>query len=404
MKKVIVMAMMCIASGAAFAGDSPELKAILKAKTYEEASSLVKAANLPSAEEKAKAYNKLVDLAMQKVAKETGTIAENQLAEQMKTGKVQQYDTLGLADAICNAIADATECNKFDQQPNAKGKVAPKFAEKNAQRVWAVRTHLVNIGQDVSRSGNDAAVLKYWGAFLDSSVDPLFAAQEHESQKAYFGQVAFFTARYAIQLKEMARANKYLDMAMEDPEQKTDALNLKLYIGRSELKTKEDSLQYVETLKELYAKNPENAVVLDGLYIMYGELKNRKAQDELLDGHLAKYPNDFTALADKGMLVAIDDNDPKAGAEWLRKAVAVNGKNAVVQYYLGTCLIVQAGNTDDIAQRKALFQEAVQALDAAKEIDPDKAQVRWGYNRYQAYYGLYGADDPKTKAAEAESK
>lgn len=404
MKKVFVMAMMCIASGAAFAGDSPELKAILKAKTYEEASSLVKAANLPSAEEKAKAYNKLVDLAMQKVAKETGTIAENQLAEQMKTGKVQQYDTLGLADAICNAIADATECNKFDQQPNAKGKVAPKFAEKNAQRVWAVRTHLVNIGQDVSRSGNDAAVLKYWGAFLDSSVDPLFAAQEHESQKAYFGQVAFFTARYAIQLKEMARANKYLDMAMEDPEQKTDALNLKLYIGRSELKTKEDSLQYVETLKELYAKNPENAVVLDGLYIMYGELKNRKAQDDLLDGHLAKYPNDFTALADKGMLVAIDDNDPKAGAEWLRKAVAVNGKNAVVQYYLGTCLIVQAGNTDDIAQRKALFQEAVQALDAAKEIDPDKAQVRWGYNRYQAYYGLYGADDPKTKAAEAESK
>lgn len=404
MKKVFVMAMMCIASGAAFAGDSPELKAILKAKTYEEASSLVKAANLPSAEEKAKAYNKLVDLAMQKVAKETGTIAENQLAEQMKTGKVQQYDTLGLADAICNAIADARECNKFDQQPNAKGKVAPKFAEKNAQRVWAVRTHLVNIGQDVSRSGNDAAVLKYWGAFLDSSVDPLFAAQEHESQKAYFGQVAFFTARYAIQLKEMARANKYLDMAMEDPEQKTDALNLKLYIGRSELKTKEDSLQYVETLKELYAKNPENAVVLDGLYIMYGELKNRKAQDELLDGHLAKYPNDFTALADKGMLVAIDDNDPKAGAEWLRKAVAVNGKNAVVQYYLGTCLIVQAGNTDDIAQRKALFQEAVQALDAAKEIDPDKAQVRWGYNRYQAYYGLYGADDPKTKAAEAESK
>ncbi len=404
MKKLFVMAMMCIASGAAFAGDSPELKAILKAKTYDEAAGLVKAASLPSAEEKAKAYNKLVDLAMQKVAKETGTIAENQLAEQMKTGKVQQYDTLGLADAICHAIDDAVECNKYDQQPNAKGKVAPKFAEKNAQRVWAVRTHLVNIGQDVSRSGNDAAVLKYWGAFLDSSVDPLFATQEHESQKAYFGQVAFFTARYAIQLKEMARANKYLDMAMEDPEQKTEALNLKLYIGRSELKTKQDSLQYVETLKDLYAKNPENAVVLDGLYIMYGELKDRKAQDALLDGHLAKYPNDFTALADKGMLVAIDDNDPKAGAEWLRKAVAVNAKNAVVQYYLGTCLIVQAGNTDDINQRKALFQEAVQALDAAKEIDPDKAQVRWGYNRFQAYYGLYGADDPRTKAAEAESK
>ena len=401
MKKLFVMAMMCIASGAAFAGDSPELKAILKAKTYDEAASLVKAANLPNAEEKAKAYNKLVDLAMSKVTKETGTIAENQLAEQMKTGKVEQYDTLGLADAICNAINDAIECNKYDQEPNAKGKVAPKFAEKNAQRIWSVRTHLVNIGQDVSRSGNDAAVLKYWGAFLDSSADPLFASQEHESQKAYFGQVAFFAGRYAAQAKDMTRANKYLDMAMEDPEQKTEALNLKLYLGRSELKTKQDSLQYIETLKDLYVKNPENAVVLDGLYIMYGEMKDRKAQDALLDN---KYPNDFTALADKGMLLAIDDNDPKAGAEWLRKAIAVNDKNAVVQYYLGTCLIVQAGNTEDTNARKALFQEAVKALDAAKEIDPDKAQVRWGYNRYQAYYGLYGADDPKTKAAEAEAK
>lgn len=395
---------MCIASGAAMAGDSPELKAILKAQTYEEAAALVKSSNLASAEEKAKAYNKLVDLSMAKVTKETGVMAENQLAEQMKTGKVQPYDTLGLADAICNAITNAVECNKYDQQPNAKGKVSPKFNEKNAQRIWAVRDHLVNIGQSYAASGNDAAVLKYWGAFLDSSSEPLFASQNHETQKAYFGQVAFFTGRYAVQAKDVERANRYLDMAMEDPEQKTEALNLKLYAIRSNLNTQADSIQAIEQMKDIYAKYPDNAAALDGLYIMYGEMKNRKAQDELLDGHLAKYPNDFTALADKGMLIAIDDNDPKTGAEWLRKAIAVNAKNAVVQYYLGTCLIVQAGNTDDANARKALYQEAVAAFDAAKEIDPDKAQVRWGYNRYQAYYGLYGADAPETKAAEAESR
>jgi hypothetical protein len=28
--------------------------------------------------------------------------------------------------------------------------------------------------------------------------------------------------------------------------------------------------------------------------------------------------------------------------------------------------------------------------------------ANWGYNRYQAYYGLYGEDDPRTKAAEAD--
>ena len=51
-----------------------------------------------------------------------------------------------------------------------------------------------------------------------------------------------------------------------------------------------------------------------------------------------------------------------------------------------------------------LYKQAIEAFDKAKELDPDKRMANWGYNRYQAYYGLYGADDPKTKAAEADSK
>ena len=40
--------------------------------------------------------------------------------------------------------------------------------------------------------------------------------------------------------------------------------------------------------------------------------------------------------------------------------------------------------------------------DKAKELDPEKKMANWGYNRYQAYYGLYGEEDPRTKAAEAD--
>ena len=66
MKKLMMMAVMFVASATAFAGDSDALKAILKAKTYAEAETLLKSSldQLVSAQEKAKAYNKLVDLAM----------------------------------------------------------------------------------------------------------------------------------------------------------------------------------------------------------------------------------------------------------------------------------------------------------------------------------------------------
>ena len=396
-----MMAMMFAVSAATFAGDSDALKAIKKAKTYAEAAQLMTNAQFADDQEKADAYNKLVDLAMAKVNKETGTIAQNTAAAQLGTGKEEAYDTLGLADAICNAYVAAVECNKYDQLPNAKGKVAPRFDKKNAERIWPVRTHLVNIGQEEARKGNNANVLKYWGTFVDSSEDPLFAEQNHESEKAYIGQVAYFSGRYAFEAKEIDRANKYFDVAMRDPEQKQEALTYKLYAAGSDLKNRADSLQYVEQLEALYAENPDNDVILDKLFSIYDGVKDKEAQTALLDNHLAKYPTSFAALANKGMM-AIADNDAVEGAKWLRKAAESSPENAVIQTYLGTCLSVQAGNTDDPAQRKALYQEAVQALDKAKQLDPTKAQANWGYNRYQAYYNLYGENAPETKDAELD--
>ena len=403
MKKVFMMAIALMASSMTFAGDSDALKAILKSKDYAEAANLVKQnlGQLADNAEKAAAYNHLVELAMNKVSNETGTITENQMAVQMGTGKVKPYDTLGLADNICNAIEAAIECDKYDKMPNAKGKIKPKF-EKNCARIWAVRSHLVNIGQEEARKGNNAGVLKYWGMFTDSAADPYFAAMDKTPEKEYAGQVAFFAGRYAFDAKDMARANKYFEIAKKDPTQKADAENFQLYAMRSSLKNHADSLAFVDQLKQMYAAEPENEVIVDAINSMYEGL-DKKAQAEFLDQHLQKFPNSFTALANKG-LMAVNANNAEEGANWLRKAAAAKPDNAVVYTYLGACLSVQAANCDDTAKSKDLYKQAIEAFDKAKELDPNKQMANWGYNRYQAYYGLYGADDPKTKAAEADSK
>lgn len=405
MKKLVIMAIALMASTMTFAGDSDALKAVLKSKDYNEAAQLLKQTigQMADNAEKAEAYNHLVDLAMAKVTNETGTIAENQLQQQMGSDKVKAYDTLGLADAICNAIENAIECEKYDQLPNAKGKVKPRYGEKNAARIWAVRPNLVNIGQDAAQKGNDAGVLKYWGTFVDAGEAPFFAAQNHDAEKEYIGQVAFFAGRYAYQAGQMDRANRYFEVAKRDPQQKQDAINFQLYAMRQNLKTREDSLGYVSQLKQMYEAEPENDVILDGLNAMYEGMKDRAAQTALLDNHLVKYPNSFTALADKG-LMAMNDNNAEEAAKWLRKATEAKPDNAVVWTYLGVCLNALAANAADNASGQKIFDEAIVAFDKAKQLDPDKAQANWGYNRYQAYYGRYGADDPKTKQAEADMK
>ena len=397
-----MMAMMFVASATSFAGDSDALKAITKSKNYAEAAKLVQSSlgQLADNSEKAKAYNHLVDLAMDKVSKETGTIAENMVAKQTG-GKEKPVDQVGLADALSDAIDMAIECNKYDQLPNAKGKVSPKFEKKNAERIWGVRHHLVTIGQEEAQKGNSAAVLKYWGAFTDSANDPMFASQDHKPEAEYAGQVAYFAGRYAFEAKDFARADRYLEAAMKDPSQRADAENYRLWAMRSNLKTHEDSVACVNQLKDMYEKEPNNDTVLDVLNSMYDSMKDRKAQTALLDGHLAKFPNSFAALAGKG-LMAMSANDAPQAIEWLKKASAAKPDNAVIYTYLGICYNQQGATTEDPAKRKEFFKNAVEVFDKAKQYDPNRQMSNWGYPRYQAYYALYGDNDPRTKAAEAD--
>ena len=402
MKKLIVAAMLVLGATSAFAGDSDALKAVMKAKTYAEAEALVKQnlGQFANDAEKAKAYNKLVDLGMKDFNDQQSIQQTNQLMK-----KNDPVDENVMNEGAYNALMNAIECYKYDQLPNAMGKVAPKF-NGNATRVWSARQQLVNAGQTAAQNNKADEVLKYWGAFLDTDSEPLFAAvdaKQKEAEKEYIGQVALFAARYAYQAKDAARCEKYCDIAMTSEKEAKDALNLKLYVMKDGLKTKEDSLNYVNKLKDLYAKDPSNEVMLDGLNSMYSALKMEKEQTELLDAAIAKDPKNFVALANKGMMY-IQKNDANNAIKCLKQALEAKPDNVVVMTYLGACYNSKAGEIQAVQGRKVVYQEAIKILDKAKELDPEKAQANWGYTRYQAYYGYYGPNAPETKKAEEESK
>ena len=85
MKKMMIAALMLLGTSSAFAGDSNALKAIMKAKTYDEAAQLLNSSltQLTDNAEKAKAYNHLVELALGIVDKEQAVQIENETANQM---------------------------------------------------------------------------------------------------------------------------------------------------------------------------------------------------------------------------------------------------------------------------------------------------------------------------------
>ena len=402
MKKLIVAAMMVLGATTAFAGDRDALKAVMKAKTYAEAEALLKQnlGQLANDAEKAKAYNKLVDLSMKAYNDQQSIMQTNQIMK-----KNDPIDENAMNEGAYNALLNAVECYKYDQLPNAKGKVAPKFGG-NAARVWSARIQLVNAGQTAAQNNKADDVLKYWGAFLDTETNPLFAsidAKLKESEKEYIGQVALFAARYAYQAKDGARCEKYCDIAMKSEKEAKDALNLKLYVLKDGLKTHADSLSYINKLKDLYAKDANNEVILDGLNSMYSSMRMQKEQEALLDEVLAKNPNSFVALANRGMMF-IQRNDADNAIKNLKKALDIKPDNVTVMVYLGACYNSKASALQDPNGRKVVYKEAIKVLDKAKELDPEKSQANWGYTRYQAYYGYYGPTAAETKKAEEESK
>ena len=382
MRKMMMFALMLAASPVAFAQDA--VKEVLKAKTYADAQALVK-----SDADKAKAYNKLVDLSFEKISKEQSVITANQMAEQFKQGKVQPYDTLGFYNALADALTNAVECEKYDQMPNEKGKVKPKFHSANQNRLYNLRVYLVNAGQEAAQKNNSAGVLKYWGLYSTTADTPLFADVANKQPDQYVSQVAGFAARYAIQDKDFAAADKYIDVSLKhaaaNSDDYKDALSLKFYVAQQQLKTKEDSLAYINKLKEFYAKDTSNDMIMGTLASMYGNMNMKDELKSLVNSRLAADPNSAMAWTLKGQ-AEMNANQWDEAIASFKKVLPIDAKNVVV-------LTVPA--------QKALYKESMGYLEQAKELDPNREKANWSYPLYQCYYVNYGAADQRTKDLES---
>ena len=398
----MIAALMMLGTSAAFAGDSEPLKAILKAKTYPEAEQLLKTnlGQLANSEEKAKAYNHLTKLALEKFDKENAIQAANMAAVVAKQPETP-YDTLGFYEAAYNATMNGLECLKYDAEPNAKGAVKPKYTENLKMLIANTRMQLVTAGNHYAGLGDQDGVLKYWGTFLDSDDNPIFAASK--AQEAQFiGQVAYYSAQFANQAKQYERAEKYADIAMKDEAMREKAQTFKYAMAQRNLKTHEDSVKYVNTIKELYQREPDNEMAFGTLCNMYNELNMNAELKVLIDDKLAKDPNNHTAWALKGQSL-MNQNTTADNPNWdecieaFKKAIEIDGTNPVILTYLGYSINSKAAQVNgDRAAQKALYKEAMGYLERAKEIDPNRERANWAYPLYQCYYLVYAASDPRT--------
>ncbi len=412
MKKLMMMAMMLVASATAFAGDSDALKAILKAKDFTEAQSLINSSltQLTDAAEKAKAYNKLVDLAYEKFKKEDDTKTTNAVMQ-----KNDPVDTDGMLAAGKIALEAAMECDKYDQQPNEKGKVAIKFRDKNRDRLRSVRLSLLQAGIDMANNEKNKEAFDNFDVYLQSAKSAFFEGVDGVSKNdPNLGVAAFYGGRAAYNLEKFDKAIEYFKIGVADTAKQIHDLSFDflLYTMRNKQKTAADSAQFITDMLSLYKEYPDAEQIYSSLSDAYISKGMNAEVIKLAEERMAKYPDSSLPHVYKAFLLMQDKKYDEAISEFAKvkednSPVYLNSifNSAVCKYNKASEF--NEANSDirtgrlkpaDHDKFMNMLKDAQGDFEKAKELDPEQKTVKWQY----LLHNVYTLTNQKDKAAALE--
>lgn len=381
MKKFIFTALVAAFATTSFAQDIVKQ---MKGKSYAEATATLNGAlSGLSAEQKAKGYNQLVEIVYPEASESFNAIT---LANMNKT-KVEYAKYL----PIVNALNEAVKCDEFDNQPNDKGKVAPKFRKKNADRLATFRTSLINAANETTDPDQKLVLAN---AYINSSESPLFA----EALKAgdqYLGYAQFFAAAAYYNKENWQKAADYAEKALKCEDVKDNAEQYLVSALTKSLKTKSDTLAYLKKLNEINADK-----YMGQIASMYNAIGEKELSEKILSDAIAKDPNNKMAYAIKGENAMNAKNWDEA-IQHFKKTVEIDPSWVQVWFNLGVCAsskgfdlneqLSENGRitAENDAKVKAALKDAMGFYEKVRELDPSREKVsNWPYQLRMIYNAL----------------
>ncbi len=387
MKKLTILALAALFAVSASAQDV--FKQVKKMKTTEEVEQAIKA-NLSSMpdQEKAECYNKLATM-YNKVVNDI--ITKNQ--ENMVMQKPQIPLDENFYNAAYQALMAGQECYKFDQLPNLKGKVAPKFKEIGKD-LFQNCANVLNGGIFFSEKNDIPTTIKYFEAFINSRNSEMFnvvPAEQKAPLEQNVAQIAYFTAYYGMQ-QDMGLdfVNKYADIAIASKDDKyaKDAQTLKNTYAAKGLKTHEDSVAYADKLEAMYLEDPTNVQNFQTLAMLRLGLNEAEKFYNVCQKRIDAMPNDHIAYYFRGQIRCLIHDYQNALPD-LEKADELKPNDSGINAFIGQCWMGRAEEAENRAagksgiipvtaksQIKPVWDKALQYLNKAKELDTDGSNER----------------------------
>ena len=200
----------------------------------------------------------------------------------------QPFDSLVKGKALMESYDYFVQALKFDQVPDAKGKVKPRYSKDIKtflKDYYTTQQNLIAYGAFQYEKKNYEGAVKTFEAYLEIPKMPVMN-NEIKIDSTYY-MISFYTAASCANAKMHDKAIAIYE-SLKDKKYETKSVYQSLY---EEYVIKKDTVSYVNTLKEGLGKFPTDAWFMQNLinyYIYSGKIKDAL---QYLDKAIEKEPN-----------------------------------------------------------------------------------------------------------------
>ena len=410
---MMLMAMMATVAASAFAQDDLVKQAEKTAQDGDIAkavSIITPALTSDQTTDKAAAWNALSNIYYQNFQ----AIQQKKLENQVKKS-TETVDEAGMAKSLVEGLKAAQKCDELDAMPNEKGKVKIKFRKDNAMKYVNARLNMINFGQEAFNKKDYQRAFDNFAGYVESCDFSMFSdpaqAKDLQQGNAYRSEVAYYASLAAYNMKHTADVIKYATIAAQDTAKAKEATEILVFAKKESIKTKADTLEYVQMLKDAAAKFPNDQRYSAWIGDYYLQSNSTAELAKWAEGEIAKNPNNKFAYTYKGEANRLNGKWDEAVACY-DKASTLDPAYIVAYYQAGVCLNSKAIELKDklsdkrtgmlttanVAKVKEILNQAKEKLEKVRSLDPNREQVKWAYALYQVYYSL----GDKAKVAELE--
>ena len=402
MKRLLTVALCVAASSASFAQKKAvkEAQGIAKGDKadFTEARALIKGAlENPETKDDAQAWY---------VA---GFIEDQQFsAERTKQILGQQPNEPVMYEALGAILPYFKKAYELDQLPNEKGKIKPKYSKDIKSILGADHVYFFNGGAYYFDQKDYKKAYDFFNQYLEISELPMFEGTQTAEKDSTFMTVQFYAAVAATQLQDSPIAIKALERAKSSDFRLNDVYQYLSY----EYKQAGDSVNYVKTLEEGYAKFPNEEFFLMSLIDAYIQSSQNEKAISYLNTAIAQKPSDSQLYHALGIVYETGIKDYAKAEETFKKALEVNPESVESMSALGRIYYNQAVNKqgeanmindskkyqEELTIAKDLFKQALPYFQKAHEMKPSESEYMVALRGI--YYNLNMG--PELEAIEAE--